>query len=540
MNRPTHGSHPDELLSAAASGDLTDAERAALDAHLADCPPCRETLAAFADQRRLVSGMRPVNAPRDLGARVRTGVESGRGVRRLPGWLVGMGASLATVAAAALVILVLGNLPLTPPGGSPSPSPQASSSAEPTASASDTPPSVSPQPSGPVPFLQPGDLGYLSLTGGGFAEYHLAFINDRTGASIEAEPPSGAPISAALSPDRNWLAYITQKGETGANEVWALNLLTGDTQLLGCSLDTPFTERLTWWSDPTQPEFAGRYLGYTLTSVYLGPSSGCPPNASEVGTTDPWLFDVQGELPPERIDFAEDTYVGSFLPIEGLMFMVSTAGATPASGVICWWCDYDPSPLQTRDVFLPVVSPDGNRALFWRGTMGAQPGGGWSFVSGGLPYLSGDFRSTGPASPWIGQPLFADLAPVGGEGFESGRMAWGPDNDLVAFWDGAWLGAPQSTDGRYPSRGVYVGRASEGLTAASLLPVDLPDDGWIVDVAFAPDGASVVVTIGLSSAGIGDPPSSMLLRYALDGGEPIRIGGGGPNPSWDGPVVFGP
>ena len=72
------GQHPDELISDSLTGDLTDVERAQLDAHLAACPTCRETLAAFVEQRRLVSGMGHLPPPRHLAARVRGGIESGR------------------------------------------------------------------------------------------------------------------------------------------------------------------------------------------------------------------------------------------------------------------------------------------------------------------------------------------------------------------------------------------------------------------------------------------------------------------------------
>ena len=63
----------EELISASLTGDLTDAERERLDAHLDTCAACRATLAAFADQRRIVSGLRHIAPPRDLGARVRAG-----------------------------------------------------------------------------------------------------------------------------------------------------------------------------------------------------------------------------------------------------------------------------------------------------------------------------------------------------------------------------------------------------------------------------------------------------------------------------------
>ena len=88
--------HPDELISASLSGDLTDLERRELDAHLATCPTCRETLEAFSQQRQLLSGLPVTRAPRDLGPRVRAGIESGRlGVPcwRRPGGLLAAGST---------------------------------------------------------------------------------------------------------------------------------------------------------------------------------------------------------------------------------------------------------------------------------------------------------------------------------------------------------------------------------------------------------------------------------------------------------------
>jgi hypothetical protein len=87
---------------------------------------------------------------------------------------------------------------------------------------------------------------------------------------------------------------------------------------------------------------------------------------------------------------------------------------------------------------------------------------------------------------------------------------------------------------------VYVGRASGGLlTVTSALTLAVEELGWIVDVAFTGDGASALVTVGIPSAGIGDPPSARLWRVPLDGGDPVEIGGGGDPPPWNGPAVIG-
>ncbi len=536
------GDHVEELISASLSGDLTELERGELNEHLATCPSCRETLAAFSEERRLLSGLRTVAPPRDLGARVNGGIESGR-LSGSPWWrrrssLVAVGASLATVAAAILAVVILGNLPVRPVGQSGSPNPSASVAPSPTGSEAASP-SSAPTPS-PVLALGPGQLGYLSLNGAPFEALRLTLVNDVTGASANAGTVSGAPIAAALSPDGSWLAYITQKGETGANEVWALHLTDGQTRLLGCSEARAFTDRLAWSPDSS-------YLAYTVAAINLGPSVACQAPTSPLGSTDAWIFNTRSGT-NEAATASGDAYAADFAPgdiPDGAFWLyLSHAAAEP-------WSEARPvtpdgillGEERIDGVFLPLMSPDGNRAIFWNGTMGRRGDAGvWEFSAGGMPQLSGDFRSTGPASAWLGEPLFTDLVPVGGEAFASGSFAWGPESDLVAFWNGAWTGAPQSSDGTYPSeRDIYVGQISTGLlSVASRLRLVLGDEERVVDVILTPAGTGAVVTIGQASAGIGDPPSALLEVVPLDGGATRQIGGGAESPPWNGPAVFGP
>src|SRR4029077_4100488 len=129
-------SHPDELLSASLSGDLTELERRELDAHLATCQTCRETLEAFGQERQLLSGLPVSREPRDLSPRVRAGIDSGRfGTPwwRRPGGLLAGAASLATVAGAAVIaaFFLAGGLNRPPVAASTAPS----SSVVPTSSA---------------------------------------------------------------------------------------------------------------------------------------------------------------------------------------------------------------------------------------------------------------------------------------------------------------------------------------------------------------------------------------------------------------------
>jgi len=535
------GRHPDELISASLTGDLTDAERAELDAHVARCGTCRETLAAFGVERRILGGLPVVDAPRDLFARVRTGIES----RRFAGpWWRRSGPALAlvvsgvTVAAAVVAIVVVGKFPLGPVGQQ-SGSPEPTLSFAPSGSAAET---ITPSPNQTTPpgllSLEPGELGYFSLNGGSFETLRLSFVSDATGASIDLGTASGPPVAASLSPDGAWLAYITQKGETGANEVRALSLADGDVVHLGCSLAAPFTDRLAWSPDSL-------FLAFTVVAVDLGSSAGCQPPSSAVGSVDVWSWEA-GQGAPEQLTGTGDAYVASFWPTvsgtPGFPLYISHVANEPWSEFVSLYgVYYDQEPA--RGVFLPLMSPDGNRAIFWSGAM-ASSGGAWQFSSGGMPQLSGDFRSAGPASPWIGTPLFTDLTPVGGEAFASGNFTWGPDSDLIAFWDGAWTGAPQSADGIYPSQqDVYVGRVSGRLlSSASLVDRILaPDSARWVDLAFASDGSAVAITVGYPSAGIGDPPSANLEILSLEGAatRTIEEGGGGDPPAWYGPAVYG-
>src|SRR5688572_19721543 len=102
----------EELISASLHGELSAVERQRLDAHLDTCAECRATLAAFAEQRRIMAGLRHVAPPRDLGARVRYGIERGRHAD-IPWWrrpavlFVGVGGSLAAVAGALLALVLL-------------------------------------------------------------------------------------------------------------------------------------------------------------------------------------------------------------------------------------------------------------------------------------------------------------------------------------------------------------------------------------------------------------------------------------------------
>jgi hypothetical protein len=76
------------------------------------------------------------------------------------------------------------------------------------------------------------------------------------------------------------------------------------------------------------------------------------------------------------------------------------------------------------------------------------------------------------------------------------------------------------------------------LTAESRLATELPEAAWIVGVAL-PTANEAAVTIGLTSAGIGDPPSAYLQVIPFDAPGGRTIGGGVEPPPWNGPAVYG-
>jgi putative zinc finger protein len=541
------GEHPDELISSSLTGDLTAAEQEALTTHLAGCQRCRETLAAFSEERRLLSGMRHVQPPRDLSARVRAGIESGR-LGGLPWWrrpaFLGISATVATVAAGILAVVILnrppdegvGNLS---PSAQPSASQPVSASIGPSASINPTDEPLPTPTINPQAFLRPGELGYFSLTGGSQEPPRLSFIKNETGESVEAEDaPSGPPIAAALSPNAEWIAYITEVGLSGFNQVWALHLTDGQTVRLGCAMDGPFADRLLWSSDSI-------FLAYTLPAVVdLGEGFNCGGGTpGDRGSTDVWAFRTDtGEI--SKVTDTGDAFAADMTGADqegGTGLLISHAAETPWTEQTRLPAPLDPDAEASRadGVFLPLYSRvAGGPAIYWTGSMSlAEQDGGWQFTSGGLPQV-GQLNFAGESDS---SPLFTDLTQVGGAGFEDGHFAWGQDGDLIAFWGGRWNGVPQGDD--YPNElAAYAGRLTDGgLSQASRLDVPTDaDTARIISVAFQPDGVRAVVSVGESAPGDFDPASANLFLVPIGRNGAVPLGGAIDPPPWDGPAVFGP
>ena len=537
-DRGTRGEHPEELLSASLTGDLTPAERGQLEGHLAACARCRDTLQAFTEERRLIAGLREVSPPRDLGARVRAGIE-GRGPGFVPWWrrpatLVGAFASVATVAAAILAVVVLSNALPGPVGSSDQASPSPSEAAPPSSAASPSAePSVEPTPAptpAPPVALEPGQIGYLQLAGKPQAEWRISFVNDATRDLTDLGAASGAPRAAAISPTNEFVAYSVDLGLSGANQLRLTRLSDGMTEILGCTVSSAFTDRLAWSDD-------GRWLAYTLRPVDLGQSVDCGGVTGDGSRTDAWAYDVAGSGQAIQLTEAGNAFAADFLhggtELGQYPLMISYAAPQPYSEVITIATDREPTRID--GVFLPLTSPDGSRALFWRGEMEQVADGGWHFLRGGMPYVSGEPVDGQPS--WSGEPLFADLEPVGGAAFESGGFGWSADGTLLGFWLGEWTGPPQSDDGTYPSsRDVYVGQVAGLLSQDSRVELELQELQGVVDVAIDSGTGMALVTVVQPSAGDLAVPASTLYAVPLDGGEPTILGTGAP---WTGPAVIG-
>ncbi len=531
--------HPEELLSASLSGDLTAAERTALDAHLSGCARCRATLEAFAEERHLISGLREVPPPRDLGARVRAGIE-GRGAAvpwwRRPSTLVAGFASLATVAAALLAVVVFSGIPREGVGNA-TPTAMTSTVAsetqtpEPTESVAPSAQETAEPTSSTVVALQPGELGYLSVDGEPQSELQQSFVNEDSGEVVELGAVSGPPVAAAISPTGEFVAYISEVGLAGVNQVAVARLSDGTVEVLGCTVPFQFTDRLAWSDD-------GRFLAYTLAAVDIGGGVDCGGVTGDGSAIDAWAYDVGSGDEPFRVTETGNAFAADFqraVTAEGeFPLLVSYAGVQPYSEPILL-PSRQPVEAERANAFMPLVAPNGERALFWRGVMTDNQEGGWRFEQGGLPYVTGEPVDGQPS--WSGEPLFADVEPVGGEAFQAGHFTWGADSDLVAFWGGEWTGPPQSDTGDYPGSGTYAGRVSDGLLSQeTLVPLGLTEMQRVAWVTFAPDGRSILVTAVQPAAGDLAVPSASLIRAPYNAGEPALVGIGG---AWTGPAVVG-
>ena len=573
----------EELVSAGITGDVTAEERRRLEAHLAECATCRATWDAFSGNRKVVSGLRHYAPPRDLGARVRAGIESGS-FSRTPWWrrgpaiFAGVGGSLAVVAGVLLALVLLdGN---QQPVGQSSPTPITSvapstgpdASGPPPASVAPTPvPSGAPEPSAPTtlpdasadpeatqapdatppPALaaSPEPDMVLAVTGPADDQTMTVVAGDSGEVITEPAIPAGNPTAAALSGDGQWLAVITERGLSGLQDLSLTRvadapadggepidspILTNETIALGESVvGSPFLDRLEWSRD-------GRYLAYTLSN----------PDGSG---TDVWILDVTvGE--PRRLTNTGNAYAGSWLAdgADTRQLWVSTAGETPESHLITVEDGAQNTPgdpaqmasLTVEDVFQPLLSPNGALVIFWSGVM-EQRDGEWLFAAAGAPVLAEQHLEEGGVPEFrSGRYLFGDVT-IDRDAFTSAAIAWGPDGDAYAVWQAEWTGVPQDGDEPYPSASrVYFGRATDpgGLTRLKALDAaDIPEEAGVVDVKVSPTGRHLLVTVSYPTEGDLQPRTAdLLLVERKYGNEPdvVRTINEHTDGWWFGPAAF--
>jgi hypothetical protein len=551
----------EELISASLAGDLSDAERQQLDAHLDSCAACRATLASFADQRRIMAGLRHLAPPRDLSARVRSGIETGAH-SEVPWWrrpafvFAGLGGGLAAVAGALLAIVLLNGAPDDPEIGGGSESPAASVVLSPAATAATPTPAATPASAAPsatpaatpIPEVAPEPDAYLAYTGP-FDNLALMLRDGATGEPIGALEAMGPPIAAELSPNGQFLAYITQRGQSGMNEVWVTHLggaLGGeafriDTPLaewqtvpLGESMaDSPFLEHLAWSTD-------SRFVAFTLADT------------SGAGT-DVWLYLPASDL-VHQLTSSGSAYNGSWVPSPpSHALWVSIAGDVPMSyllsfeGLATLPKLTDPAESSVTapltGVFQPLVSPDGSLAIYWNGVMAQAEGGVWTFVEAGAPYLA-EARAFDNTFEFVNErPLFGDVT-IDRDAFMDAAIVWGADSDAYAVWRPRWTGTSQAADAEYPNTNrVYFGHASDprGLTSDHAIDeADYPQDRGVVDVK-VPTARHLLITVLEPIGGILAVPLADLIlvtRNTGDVADVVETLAGADADGWYGPGAY--
>ena len=583
----------EELISASLHGDITDEERRRLDAHLDRCAACRGTLAAFAEQRRIMAGLRHVPPPRDLGARVRAGIERDGPARRHwwqrpPAIFAGVGGGLALVAGALLALVVLGEPTDEPEVGQTSPTPSIAvatpSTPDPTLEPLETP-AATPIPTlppasfapgesvEPVPSVAPAQESpepevFLAVTPPSDEQAMTLNVADasETGTAIkEVSPPdestaveTAVPVAAELSPDGQWLAFIVDLGPSGLSEVRATRMNSGDTAddpeaspplesevavgetvLLAESVSgSPFADHLFWSSDSRYLAFTAvdREGGGTDVHVFL-PATGDTRQATDVG----------------------NAYAASWVPGNESgtsLLWVSTAGETPQSHLLPFQDDAaEIEPVDPADgdfpgasnVFQPLLSPNGALVIYWTGLMQQQDGGEWQFTDGGSPWLAENHEDGELGFRFeSAREVFRDVT-IRQSAFSSAAIRWGLDSDAYVIWDVAWEGENQSSgDGQYPDpTRVYLTRASDprGMQQVHAIDAgDIPEQSTVIDVKVAGTGRHLAITAQKITPGDLSPREAelfLITRNTGDVPDEQEILGSQPE-FWFGPAVFTP
>jgi hypothetical protein len=503
-------------------------------------------MADWGRQRRMISELRQLPVPRDLAPRIRAGIEAGTYAApwwRRSGWLVGIGASVASVAAVVLGILVLGNALQRPVASSVSPIASASLSVEPSVSSEPSPTTTAPATQSPPPVVavrEPVARFTYRLQD----QQPMLRLVANDGESELEIGQNMTPIDAALSPDGDWLAFRAMGDDSGLVSSYAFRQSDETLVDLGQQgMDSPFS-RLSWST-------FGELLAYTYVDAD--------------GSADVWVLDTRAPDPaPVRITDTGRTFAGSFHGGgDAAWLWVSTAEhGSPASYRIELPLDGPmPEPGNPADaalatypgVFLPIDNQEGPFddgpavapiVAFWSGEMTQSDGVGWLFSRGGMLYRSyagveGDLS----LEPNPELQVFDTLqVQPNGAAFESARFSWAPDRDGLAVWDAQWTGVQQPDGFPDPGR-VYYAHADTGPgTIGPLQALDAMDTqgNRVVHVGLG-GGQFLAVTVATAAgahSGAYGPTAELRLVTRNLGDVPDEVETFGQDRVWVGPAVY--
>ncbi len=499
-----------QLLHAAADGLLGQSERAALDAHLAECAECR-TLAAELDalQLDLSHALRarwethplPADFPRKVLNRARRS-NLRQPILRVAGALVG---GVALVALASFFSVFLGEL-------SRGPGVQLTE-AIPTAT---TPIGL---PTGLIAFVSTRD---------GNAEIYVMNADGSDQRNLTNSP--AADMAPAWSPDGTRLAFISDR--TGRQEVYVMNADGSDiTQLTDSPGDPSLLPPLSWSPDGTrlvaalrpQEDRQGGSEIYVINADGSGATSATSDRFDD--------FDPKWSPDGQHIAFISLRYTPTVL------LSISPARTQPAVLGL----------EAVRNVASHAWSPDGRRLAYF--STAIQRFGAYrdelrivnADGSGEKTILIFD-RPQRPAyddlawSPDGTRLIFASAHESIPEGVQSLYLLWTdgsgltrltnrPANHAEPRWapDGKWIAF---TSDREASPGIYIMNVTEAMQSPeSLMPIRLTSTGKDHDPQWQPTLAPPTERAALPSpvpTPTGPPVIRLLGVHQVQGGETVR------------------
>jgi hypothetical protein len=344
-----------------------------------------------------------------------------------------------------------------------------------------------------------------------------------SGETLHELPVQGPPVAAELSPNGQFLAFTTRRGQSGLHDVWVIHLPSGT---VSSGAVPPIETDLAEWETVELGEsMAGsellEHMAWSPNSRWLAFTRADVDGAG----TDAWLFDASTGA-TQQLTTDGVGYAASWIPVasEPSQLWISVAGDEPTSELVVV-DESNPAEccgttIGTLPVFQPLISPTGSHVIYWRGVM-AQQGAEWAFVEGGAPYIA-DVQVVAGATELVNErPLFSDVT-IDRDAFVSAGIEWGADGDAYAVWRVEWAGIPQGSQGEYPAANrVYFGHAGDEreLTEDHAIDAaDIPEDASVVDVKVTTT-RHLLVTASEPVGGVMDAPVARLLLVTRNTGN---------------------